>query len=115
MNKIAGYIFGVLLIIIGIIIIISGFAKVLTFGDSISTGQMMVFSSGAIGVLFIFLGGIFIIIGATILYYTSIGKIFSYIAKETAPGVEHLAGAVGRGWKGKKLKSKKVKKTKAKL
>jgi len=127
MSKIIGYIGGLILIIIGIIIVISGFSGFLHFGYTLAMGTISGFSSGAMPLIYIFLGGILIVLGIYILYFTSLGKVYSYVAKETAPVVETVSNTVSKGWQSEKVVTKKsalknkknsktrTKKTKAKL
>ncbi|MBU0958495.1 MAG: hypothetical protein KKB31_00990 [Nanoarchaeota archaeon] len=108
MGKTAGMVLGIVLLIVGIAIVIFGLTNVLGASQNIQNIQGS-FMNASLGIMLIFFGAILIIAGGAIIYLTNIGKIFSYVAKETAPGVEvashalgkGLASGVKKGWKGK--------------
>ncbi|MBU3940969.1 MAG: hypothetical protein KKH88_03530 [Nanoarchaeota archaeon] len=95
MNKKALRIIGFLLILIGIIFLIIGFSGIFAFASSLSFGA---FGGASRGILQLFIGGGCILVGAFMVYASYIGKIFSYATKETAPGIERVSRAVGKGF-----------------
>jgi len=108
MGKTAGIVLGIILIVIGLALAIFGLVSF--FGASQNlTNPGGAFMSAGLGIVLIFVGVVLLGAGAVIIYLTNIGKIFSYMAKETAPGIETashalgkgLASGVKKGWKGK--------------
>lgn len=120
MSKITGYIGGIILILVGFFSIIFGFSKFLSAGNAITEGTMQSLSSGVIGIIFIFVGGIAAVIGCYIIYFTSLGKINPEVIKETAPVITTISKDKSYELEPKKLESikkpfiKKKKSTKAK-
>ncbi|MBU0894528.1 MAG: hypothetical protein KKF48_01045 [Nanoarchaeota archaeon] len=118
MNKKSGIVFGIVLIIIGLILAIIGLTSFFSAPGNINqenSNPIGAFASVGIGIVIIFIGAILIGAGILIIYLTNIEKIFSYIATETAPGVETSSHALGKGLArgvkaGLKNKSKKKKK-----
>lgn len=96
MTKTTGIILGIISIIIGAILLILGFVSFIGASSNMFDFQG-VFMKAGIGMIFIFIGFILIAGGAIILYLTNIGKIFGYVAKETAPAIETTTHAVGKG------------------
>ena len=109
MGKTAGTILGIASIVIGLILAIYGLSSFFSATGNIQDIQGS-FMGSAMGLVFIFIGFVLIIAGGVITYLTHIGKIFSYVAKETSSGIETashalgkgLASGVKKGWKGKK-------------
>jgi hypothetical protein len=96
MGKTAGIVLGVILLVIGLALAILGLTKFT--GSTQNTENLMGgFASASSGIFMIFIGGVLIIIGVAIIYLVNIGKIFSYVAKETSPGTEKITHAVGKG------------------
>ena len=91
---------GVPLLIIGIILLILG---LMTFGSGFgssdsSFGEMnQLASKGFSSVIFMAGGGFLLIIGIGLIYFSQIGRVASYVATETAPAVETVGHAVGKG------------------
>ena len=111
MDKKALRVFGFILIIVGIIILIFGFANLGAFSNNFFGGGIDAafgsFGNATRGILQMFLGGVFIIVGGFMVYASYIGKIISYVTKEASPGVETVSNAVGKGFsKGYKKKKK---------
>ncbi|MFH1327122.1 MAG: hypothetical protein ABIH59_03280 [archaeon] len=96
MSKKTGYITGGILLGVGIVLAIIGFLIFLKSPGDIMDPNSTFFKVG-IGSALIFLGFLIAGAGGIILYLSSIGKIFSYMAKETAPGIETTTHAVGKG------------------
>jgi drug/metabolite transporter (DMT)-like permease len=105
---------GFVLILVGLIIVIIGIysffssAKNITKIESPDNIGGIFFGTG-LGMILIFIGVLLMGAGSFIIYIASIGKITSYVAKETSPGTEKISHAVGKGlasgvkkgWKGK--------------
>ena len=76
MTKTAGYVLGTLLLVVGVILIIFGFSKFFgAAGNVQNVGSS--FSSAGMGMVLIFIGFVISGIGGLIIYFASIGKIFS--------------------------------------
>ena len=103
MNKIALRVIGFILIVIGIIVLLFGFGAFSAFTNTLAFSA---FGSAVGGIFQIFIGGACILIGAFMVYFSYLGKIFSHVANEASPGVEKVTEAVGKGfskgYKGKK-------------
>ena len=108
MTKTTGIVLGIILIVVGIALVILGLVNFFGASQNIDNPKGSFMSAG-LGMILIFIGIVLIGIGAVILYLTNIGKIFGYMAKETAPAIETTTHAVGKGlasgvkkgWKGK--------------
>lgn len=96
MSKTTGVVLGIILSIVGVALAIFGFISFLGAPGDMSNPQGAFMSAG-LGMGAGFVGIVLIIIGIITLYLTHIGKIFSYMAKETAPGIEKTTHAVGKG------------------
>ena len=96
MGKTTGIVIGVILIVIGLALAIFGLTSFM--GSTQDPENLMGgFTGASSGIFLIFIGGVLIIIGAAIIYLANIGKIFSYMTKETAPGIEKGSHALGKG------------------
>ncbi len=108
MSKTAGTVLGIVLIVVGLILAIYGLSSFFSAAQNIQNIQGS-FMGSAMGIVLIFVGVVLMGAGGIITYLTHIGKIFSYVAKETSSGIETashalgkgLASGVKKGWKGK--------------
>ena len=96
MGKTTGIVLGVILIIVGLALAIFGLVNFLGASQNIQNIQGS-FMNATLGIILIFVGVVLLGAGATIIYLTNIGKIFSYMAKETARGIEKTSHALGKG------------------
>jgi Ca2+/Na+ antiporter len=102
MNKATGNILGIILLVMGIIIGIIGLfsfisaPKAMDSSNPAGSFSSILFNAG-LGIIALFIGTILIIVAVVILYFANVGKAYSFLAKETAPGVERTSKAVGRG------------------
>lgn len=100
MSKKTGIILGIILIVIGLVLAICGLISFFSASKNMNPENINpseIFVSAGVGMVLIFVGVILIGAGGLIIYLASIGKIFSYMAKETAPGVEVSSHALGKG------------------
>jgi hypothetical protein len=92
MGKTIGIILGIILMLAGLGLAGFGVSKIANTDLSFSS-----FTGMGLGIGLIFGGIVLIIIGAFIIYLSNLKKIFSYVAKETAPMTEEIGRAVGKG------------------
>lgn len=78
---------GICLLAVGIILVAYGWSNFFGGGFEQATTMSRL----------LFVGGVFIMIGISLIWWSNIRLIYKYIAKETAPAVEIAGGAVGRG------------------
>ncbi|MEK6918206.1 MAG: hypothetical protein AABW51_04635 [Nanoarchaeota archaeon] len=101
MGKTAGIVLGIFLLVVGIVLLIYGFSSFLGSTpnpDSLNSyGIQNSFKSAGVGIFSVFFGFALIGAGGVIIYLVNIGKIFNYMAKETAPAVETTSHALGKG------------------
>lgn len=96
MGKTTGIVIGIILLVLGLALAIFGLTS-FTGSTQDPENLMGGFASASSGIILIFIGGVLIIIGVAIIYLANIGKIFSYITKETSPGIEKGSHALGKG------------------
>lgn len=96
MSKKTGVTIGIILGIIGLVLVIVGLVSFFNSANNIEN-PAGAFTSAGLGIMLVFVGVIFIAAGGLIIYLANIGKIFTYVAKETAPGVETSSHALGKG------------------
>ncbi len=108
------YVLGIILILLGIILGLYGLSNFGTLstpnlqGSFEQNTQLMNagFKSNVFSMVTMFIGAVLIFAGGYIMYLASLRKIFSYVANETAPGLETITRAaakgVRKGWTGGK-------------
>lgn len=98
MDKKSGQVLGIVLLIIGGILFILGFIGFFAFAAKMDLANpAKTFAFSGIGMIGIFIGFVIAGVGGLILYFANIGKISSYMAGETASGIEKTTHAVGKG------------------
>lgn len=82
-----GSLLAVTMAIVGLVVAISGFTS---FGRG-------TFEQAMSSALWVFLGSTLFVVGVALLYWINIGKIWGYVARETAPAIEAIARAGVKG------------------
>jgi len=96
MGKTTGIVLGIVLVVIGLALVIFGLVSFFGASQNLNNPQGSFMGAG-LGMVLMFIGIILIGVGVLIIYLTNIGKIFGYVARETAPAIEKTTHAVGKG------------------
>jgi len=103
-------VFGIILLILGVFFLgygLMNFGQGFQAPESSMSGFNSHINEAFSSIIFIALGGFFLLIGIALIYISKLRKITKYIATETAPAVETTTHAVGKGL-GSGLKESKV-------